>query len=96
MPLSALGERFHISVYHLERLFRARTGCSLGRYRLLCRIAAARELLATTEMSVGKSPPGSASGMPATLHGISAAKRAAHRRHTAVPTADEEIPSKFR
>jgi len=54
LPLSALGERFHISVYHLERLFRARTGYSIGRYRLLCRIAAARELLLTTDLSVGE------------------------------------------
>lgn len=54
MPLSALGERFHISVYHMERLFRAHTGYSIGRYRLLCRIAAARELLLTTDLSVGE------------------------------------------
>ena len=54
MSLHALGERFHISVYHLERLFRAYTGYSIGRYRLLCRVAAARELLATTDLPVGE------------------------------------------
>jgi len=54
LPLSALGERFHVSVYHLERLFRAQTGYSIGRYRLLCRIAAARELLALTDLSVSE------------------------------------------
>ena len=54
LPLSALGERFHVSVYHLERLFRAQTGYSIGRYRLLCRIALARELLATTDLPVSE------------------------------------------
>ena len=54
ITLSSLGERFHVSVYHLERLFRAQTGYAIGRYRLLCRIAAARELLATTEMPVSE------------------------------------------
>jgi transcriptional regulator GlxA family with amidase domain len=54
ITLSELGERFHVSVYHLERLFRAQTGYAIGRYRLLCRIAAAREFLATTEMPVGE------------------------------------------
>lgn len=54
LPLAALGERFHVSVYHLERLFRAQTGYAIGRYRLLCRIAAARELLATTDLPVSE------------------------------------------
>jgi len=54
LTLSELGERFHVSVYHLERLFRAHTGYAIGRYRLLCRIAAAREMLATTEIPVGE------------------------------------------
>lgn len=54
LPLSALGEQFHMSVYHLERIFHTQTGYSIGRYRLLCRIAAARELLATTDLPVSE------------------------------------------
>jgi len=54
LPLSALGERFHVSVYHLERMFRAQTGYSIGRYRLLCRIALAKELLATTDLPISE------------------------------------------
>ncbi len=54
ISLQTLGERFHVSVYHLERLFRAHTGYSIGRYRLLCRVAAARELLVTTDLPVGE------------------------------------------
>jgi len=53
LPLSALAAQFHVSVYHLERVFRAQTGYSLARYRMLCRLAAAREMLASTELSVG-------------------------------------------
>ncbi len=53
LPLSSLAEQFHVSVYHLERVFRAHTGYSLARYRMLCRLAAAREMLAVTELSVG-------------------------------------------
>ncbi|MGM9652849.1 MAG: helix-turn-helix domain-containing protein [Eubacteriales bacterium] len=54
LPLAALGERFHVSVYYLERLFRAQTGYSIGQYRLLCRIAAAREQLAMTSRPVAE------------------------------------------
>lgn len=54
LPLAALGERFHVSVYYLERIFRAQTGYSIGQYRLLCRIAAAREQLAATSRPVAE------------------------------------------
>ena len=54
LPLAVLGERFHVSVYYLERVFRAQTGYSVGQYRLLCRIAAAREQLAASERPVAE------------------------------------------
>lgn len=54
LPISALAAQFHVSVYHLERVFRAHTGYSLARYRMLCRLAAAREMLAAAELSVGE------------------------------------------
>ena len=54
LTLDALGERYHVSVYHLERMFRAHTGYSIGQYRTLCRIAAARELLAVSDLPVGE------------------------------------------
>ena len=54
ISLADLGERFHVSVYHLERLFRTETGYPIGRYRLMCRIAAAREMLAASDIPIGE------------------------------------------
>ena len=50
--LAALGQEFHLSPYYLAHIFKDVTGYSIKNYHLLCRVAATRELLETTDMSV--------------------------------------------
>ena len=50
--LEELAAHFHISRYYLAHCYKQITGYSIKNYRLLCRIAAARELLAATSLSV--------------------------------------------
>ena len=50
--LVTLGQEFHLSPYYLAHLFKDVTGYSIKNYHLLCRVAATRELLETTDMSV--------------------------------------------
>ncbi len=50
--LELLGEEFHMSPYYLSHLFKELTGYSIKNYHLLCRVAAARELLETTDRSI--------------------------------------------
>ena len=50
--LEDLGRQFHLSPYYLAHLFKDVTGYSMKNYHLLCRIAATRELLETTDMSI--------------------------------------------
>ena len=50
--LDELAVHFHISRYYLAHRYKQITGYSIKNYRLLCRIAAARELLTSTSLSV--------------------------------------------
>lgn len=50
--LESLGREFHLSPYYLAHLFKDITGYSIKNYHLLCRIAATRELLETTDLSI--------------------------------------------
>ena len=52
--LESLGREFHLSPYYLAHLFKDITGYSIKNYRMLCRIAAARELLTSTSLSVSE------------------------------------------
>lgn len=51
-PLSDLAEEYHVSVSYLAHSFKQVTGYSVGQYRLLCRLAAAKTLLLTTGRSI--------------------------------------------
>jgi AraC-like DNA-binding protein len=50
--LGELGQEFHLSPYYLAHMFKDVTGYSIKNYHLLCRIAATRELLETTDISI--------------------------------------------
>ena len=50
--LSSLGQEFHLSPYYLAHMFKDMTGYSIKNYHLLCRVAATRELLETTDLSI--------------------------------------------
>ena len=50
--LSDLGQEFHLSPYYLAHMFKEMTGYSIKNYHLLCRVAATRELLETTSLSI--------------------------------------------
>ena len=50
--LDTLGQEFHLSPYYLAHIFKDVTGYSIKNYHLLCRVAATRELLETTDMSI--------------------------------------------
>ena len=50
--LEELGREFHLSPYYLAHLFKDVTGYSIKNYHLLCRIAATRELLEVTDLSI--------------------------------------------
>ncbi len=50
--LEELGRELHMNPYYLSHLFKELTGYSIKNYHLLCRLAAARELLETTSESV--------------------------------------------
>lgn len=52
--LQELADAYHLSVSHLTHSFKRTTGYSIGQYRLLCRIAHAKTLLAGTNLSVGE------------------------------------------
>lgn len=54
IPLDALGERFGVSRRHITRLFRERTGVSIGAFQQLARLQAARDLLQDTDLPVGE------------------------------------------
>ncbi|MFB8343854.1 helix-turn-helix domain-containing protein [Brucella cytisi] len=53
VPLDLLGEHFSISRRHITRLFRERTGLSIGAFQLQTKLKRARELLTETNLSVG-------------------------------------------
>lgn len=50
--LDELAAHFHISRYYLAHCYKQITGYSIKNYRMLCRIAEARDLLASTSLSV--------------------------------------------
>ena len=50
--LEKLGRDFHLSPFYLAHIFKDVTGYSIKNYHLLCRIAATRELLESTDMSI--------------------------------------------
>lgn len=54
VPLDILGEHFRISRRHITRLFRERTGHSIGEFQLQIRLKRARELLTETDLPVGE------------------------------------------
>lgn len=52
--LDELAAEFHISRYYLAHAYKQVTGYSIKNYRMLCRIAEARELLTNTSLSVSE------------------------------------------
>jgi AraC family transcriptional regulator len=54
IPLDTLGERFGVSRRHITRLFRSRTGFSIGEFQQWTRLQTARELLSGTDLPIGE------------------------------------------
>ncbi len=52
--LDELAEKHHISKYYLSRLFKKNTGYSPMQYLMMCRLAAARDLLEQTDKSISE------------------------------------------
>lgn len=52
--LEELAAHFHISRYYLAHCYKQITGYSIKNYRMLCRIAAAREMLTSSSLSVSE------------------------------------------
>ncbi len=52
LSLDDISAEFHISTYYLSHIFKDITGYSVKNYRLLCRLASARELLVSSEYNV--------------------------------------------
>ena len=52
IPLQALGEVAHMSVFHFSRLFKARTGVTPHQYVLKLRIARAKKLLIGSSQTI--------------------------------------------
>ncbi len=52
VTLAALAEEHNFSVSYLTHSFKKITGYSIGRYRMLCRIASAKQLLLTTNIPI--------------------------------------------
>ena len=52
LKMSDLAYRYHLSTCYLSHLFKAATGYSMKRYRMLCRVAEARALLSDSTLSV--------------------------------------------
>lgn len=54
IPLDLLGDHFKISRRHITRLFRERTGLSIGGFQLQVRLDQARKLLTETNLPIGE------------------------------------------
>lgn len=54
ISFSALAEEYYISYSYLSHRFKSETGYSLGRYRYLCRLSLAKNLLVSTEYSISE------------------------------------------
>ncbi len=52
LSLDEISAEFHISTYYLSHIFKDITGYSVKNYRLLCRLASARELLVSSEYNI--------------------------------------------
>ena len=52
ISLADLAAEHHFSVSYLTHRFKEITGYSVGRYRMLCRIAAAKQMLLTTDLPI--------------------------------------------
>ncbi|MCJ2065481.1 helix-turn-helix domain-containing protein [Methylobacterium sp. J-088] len=52
LSIDLLSERFNVSRRHVTRLFRERTGLSIGAYQQSVRLAEARRLLQTTDLPI--------------------------------------------
>ncbi len=52
LSLEDISAEFHISTYYLSHIFKEITGYSVKNYRLLCRLASARELLVSSEYNI--------------------------------------------
>ncbi len=50
--LADLAQEYHLSVSYLTHSFKQATGYSIGHYRLLCRLSAAKQLLIETDLPV--------------------------------------------
>ncbi|WP_161628361.1 helix-turn-helix domain-containing protein [Acetobacter nitrogenifigens] len=54
LPLDEMGQRFGISRRHLTRLFREKSGVSIGAYQQGARLKQAKTLLTGTDLSIGE------------------------------------------
>jgi AraC-like DNA-binding protein len=54
VPLDLLGEHFSISRRHITRVFRERTGLSIGEFQLQTKLKTAEDLLTETDLPVGE------------------------------------------
>ncbi len=52
ISLDDISASFHISTYYLSHIFKDITGYSVKNYRLLCRLASARELLVSSDHNI--------------------------------------------
>lgn len=52
ISLTDLATEYHFSVSYLTHYFKEATGYSIGKYRMLCRVAAAKQMLLTTNLPI--------------------------------------------
>lgn len=52
ISLTDLAAEYHFSVSYISRCFKETTGYSIGKYRMLCRVAAAKQMLLTTDLPI--------------------------------------------
>lgn len=52
-PLTELAEEYHFSISYLTHKFKQITGYSIGEFRMMCRIDAAKQMLLTTDYPIG-------------------------------------------
>ncbi len=52
VTISDLAEEYNFSISYLTHSFKKITGYSIGRYRMLCRIASAKQILLTTDVPI--------------------------------------------
>ena len=52
ISLADLAAEYHFSVSYLTHCFKEATGYSIGKYRMLCRVAAAKQMLLVTDLPI--------------------------------------------